>query len=181
MFWHGLQFRYISQFSICRGYTKRIYLRICCSQLRPTLIGCNCSLDIEGQDLCSIWESSQDTSDTTLICLLSVCDMRCKLILFDTSSILSRRGAKGHLTSHAKKVFESHSLKDDDSCYCWRLLFYKSLMRRNKLTPGSKPITPFEHSADGAIFNRRVGLRVLMAQCHQTWSESFWLHWKWIR
>lgn len=152
---------------------KDILERMCCSQLRPTLIGCNYSLDIEGQDLRSVWESCQDTSDTTVYvkCLLSVCDMRCNLIPVDTSSILSKRGTKGHLTSHSKNVVESYSLKEDDSCYCWKLLFYEVLMRRNWLTPGSNPITPFEHSADGAMFNTGVGRRLLpMAQCLQTWS-----------
>ena len=53
----------MNQFSICRGDTKVLLAKgppgENMLQLRPTLVGCNYSLEIEGQDLCSIGESSQ--------------------------------------------------------------------------------------------------------------------------
>ena len=42
------------------------------------------------------------------------------------------------------------------------VLFYKSLMTRNRFTSLSKSVAPFEHFVNGAMFNTAVGLRLLL-------------------
>lgn len=79
---------------------------------------------------------------------------------------------RDHLTSPLEKVVESHRLKDNNSGYCWKLLFYKSLMEgtgTHCCTSASKTVALFAQSVDSAMFLPVVSPRLLlMAQCVYT-------------
>ena len=149
---------------------KDLLRRICCSQLRPTLLLSVTwhwrprpvsSMGVQPRYLsyCSVW-------NVPTKCLRNGLEVHSSVPHHQYSV---EEVPRDRLTSPLEKVVESHSLKANTSGYCWKLLFYASLTEgtgTHCCASASERAAPFERSADSATFTPPVGLRLLVvAQC----------------